>query len=72
MTAFENSREAVEAQAHYVEVATDENQEAFDRIEEEGVEILEVDNPRAWQNAVSGIYDQYGQYEDLIQAIINN
>ena len=60
---------ASEAREHYVEVAAEENEEALDEMRAEGVEILEPENPEAWREAVTDIYEGYDQ--DLIQAIID-
>lgn len=62
---------ASEAREHYVEVAAEEQEEALEQMRSEGVEVLEVDDPQEWQEAVSGLYDDYPDAQDLIQSIID-
>lgn len=62
---------AAEARQHYIQVAAEEQDEALDEMRAAGVEVLELDNPQEWQDAVTGIYDNYPDDQDLIQAIID-
>ncbi|MGJ9459688.1 TRAP transporter substrate-binding protein [Oceanobacillus sp. CF4.6] len=60
-----------ETESFVKEIAQEADDAALAELEEKGVEITEVDDPKAWQDAVQPLYEKHGAgYEELIERII--